>query len=201
MKTTIYFVRHGNVENPKDIWYGRMPGYGLSKLGENQLEQTATFLKEKKINYIYSSPQLRAKESAIIIQKKLRLKKIYLSRDIAEIKSSLQGQTFAYLESILFDVFASPHNPTIIGESIDDVSTRMQKFISSMIKKHPGKNIIAVSHGDPIMLVKTAFEGLSLMNASIRPGGDKYMQQGEVYQLVCEGNNQTSLKSIFKPTL
>jgi len=31
--TVVHVVRHGEVENPKKILYGRLPGYRLSELG------------------------------------------------------------------------------------------------------------------------------------------------------------------------
>ncbi len=32
--TTVHVMRHGQVENPGGVLYGRLPGYGLSELGQ-----------------------------------------------------------------------------------------------------------------------------------------------------------------------
>ena len=64
------FIRHGEVENPKDIYYVNVPGYKLSKIGEAQAEQTGLYLKAEGYNYnIITSPLLRARQTGEIISK------------------------------------------------------------------------------------------------------------------------------------
>ncbi len=180
MTTRIFFIRHGEVNNPSKVWYGRLPRFELSEKGEKQIAKTAQSLLKNRIDFIYASPLLRARQSAIIISKILCLP-IHYSDDLLEVKSSLQGKTFAYLlsRSMKLDVFASSKNK-IIGETIDRVAQRMQKFINEIINKHKGKNIVAVTHGDPIMITKAEKEGLPLKIDSIRPIKG-YIKPGEVY--------------------
>ncbi len=45
MVTTIFLIRHGEVDNPEDIIYGRLPNYRLSEKGEIQVKKTAEFLR------------------------------------------------------------------------------------------------------------------------------------------------------------
>lgn len=200
MPTNIYFVRHGKVYNPTDIWYGRLPKFGLDKEGQEQIKQTAVFLAKEKINRIYTSPLLRTKQTADIIKEKLKFSKLYFAKDLLEIKSSMQGTSFSYVANINYNVFAEP-GKHIQGETIEDVSNRMQHFIHTMIKKHPGKNIVAVSHGDPIMLVKAAIKGLPIINESLRPGPEKYLKQGEVYKVTCDEYIPLKIESVFKPEM
>ena len=62
------FIRHGEVENPKDIYYVDVPGYKLSKKGEDQATQTGHFLKSIDYRFdIVTSPILRARQTAEII--------------------------------------------------------------------------------------------------------------------------------------
>lgn len=182
MKTNIYFVRHGDVENPKKIWYGRLPGFPLSKLGKKQMEDTGGILKDKSIDIIYSSPLLRTKQSAEIIRQKLNLKKIHYSRKILEVKSSLQGEPLLTLNKIKFFVFKSSDN-SVKGETIIEMLKRMESFIKDVLQKHQGKNIVAASHGDPIMVVRAKYKGLPIVNDSIRPGRKGYIKKGEYYLL------------------
>lgn len=180
MTTRIFFIRHGEADNPKKIWYGRLPGFGLSSEGKKQIIKTAKSLSKQKIDAIYSSPILRAKKSTKIISKILHLP-INYSNDLLEIKSSMQGKTLVniFLHSIKSDIFASPKNK-IIGETIEEVAQRMQKFIERIIKQYKGKNIVAVTHGDPIMIVKAEKEGLPIKIDSIRPIKG-YIKPGEIY--------------------
>jgi len=199
MKTIIYFVRHGKVYNPKNIWYGRLPRFGLAEEGKGQIEQTAQYLTRQKIDLIYSSHQLRARQTAEIIRKKLNLPKINFSKYLLEIKTSLQGNTFDYISTLNHDVFAAPHKKEVVGETIEEVALRMKKFMLYVSKKHPGKRIIAVTHGDPLMLVKALLEDLPIENASLRPGPKNYVKHGEIYRVECDEKGPLFLESIFTP--
>jgi hypothetical protein len=42
--TSISFVRHGLVQARRDVYYGRLPGYGLSEAGVKQAQLTAEYL-------------------------------------------------------------------------------------------------------------------------------------------------------------
>lgn len=187
MMTRIFFVRHGEVNNPKKIWYGRLPRFGLSSEGKKQMLETAKQLCKNKIDAIYASPLLRAKQSAKIISNILNLP-INYSEDISEIKSSMQGKTRNYLLTINFNIFASEEN-NVIGETIENVANRTQKFINRIIKNHAGENVVAVTHGDPIMIAKAIMEKLPIIINSIRPINTKnYIGHGEIY--MAEFNSQ-----------
>lgn len=183
MRTNIYFVRHGNVVNPKKIWYGRLPGFPLSKIGKKQMEVIGDKLKDKNIDIIYSSTLLRASQSAEIIREKLNLKKILFSKKILEVKSSLQRVKDSALKKINYFIFKSPENH-IKGETIEECLERMESFLAEILQKHKGKNIVVVSHGDPIMLMRAKYKGLPIVNESIRPGSKGYIKPGEHYLLI-----------------
>lgn len=199
MKTVIYFVRHGEVYNPTNVWYGRLPKFGLSEDGKKQIVKTASFLKKANIDMIYSSPLLRAKQTVEIIKQTLNVP-LHYSDLLFEIKSSLQGTSFGYIQTLAYDVFAGKDKKDIVGETIEDVMARIETFMQEMIKKYPGKKIVAVTHGDLIMLVRARLTHLPIENASLRPEPDKYVQHGEVYQVTCNEKIPLTLKSVFKPS-
>lgn len=64
--TTIHLMRHGEVDNPDGVLYGRLPGYHLSDLGKQMAQISAEYLLEKGayLEAIISSPLERAVESA-----------------------------------------------------------------------------------------------------------------------------------------
>ena len=137
---------------------------------------------------VLKDPQLKEilekeglKKIAEIIRKKLNLKKIYFSKNILEIKSHLKDRPLAELEATLFDLYLSPKNAEG-GESMIDVSKRMEKFIKKITKLHSGKRIAVVSHGDPIMIAKAQYESLPLVLKSIRTNG-AYIKTSGVYLL------------------
>lgn len=179
MQTYIYFIRHGEVRNPKKILYERLPRFSLSENGKLEIENTAKELIKERIEIIYSSPLLRTRQSAEILKGRLNLEKIYFSKKILEIKSSLKGTFLADLETTSFDLYGSSLNG-VDGETIEEVSKRMKEFIKKITTMHKGKRIAVVSHGDPIMIVKAQNEGLPLELKSIRTGGF-YIQTGGIY--------------------
>ncbi len=66
--TVIYLVRHAEVKNPHDIFYGRLPGFRLSSRGTDQAQSAAKALKNKNITVMYSSPLLQSRQTANIIR-------------------------------------------------------------------------------------------------------------------------------------
>src|SRR3989344_1700749 len=65
----VYLIRHGGVENPLGIKYGRLPGFPLSEKGCQQVELLAKTLEGKGIQVIYASPLLRTKQTAEILSR------------------------------------------------------------------------------------------------------------------------------------
>ena len=69
--TTVYLVRHSDVENPQSVLYGHLDGFPLSDLGRRRAEALAERLAESGIERIISSPLERAQETARIIAARL----------------------------------------------------------------------------------------------------------------------------------
>lgn len=193
--TTIYLIRHGEVYNPHAILYGRLNGYGLSEKGQEELEQTADYLSDKKIAALYASPMLRARQSAEIIQRKIDVP-LTIADEIMEVKTSYQGQPFASLDPIQSEVYLKPLAET--DETVEQVAKRMFAFTQKLLKKHEGKNIVLVSHGDPLMALKAFVEQKKLDLPAIRP--EHYIQHGEVLQLTKDGDN-LSTACVFIPKI
>src|SRR5437867_537926 len=62
--TRIHLVRHGKVENPRRIVYGRLPGWRLSEEGRRQALAAAAWLAARGIAAVYTGPLERARETA-----------------------------------------------------------------------------------------------------------------------------------------
>lgn len=64
--TVVHLMRHGEVDNPNGVLYGRLPGYHLTKLGQKMTKMSAEYLAQHygQIDRIISSPLERAIESA-----------------------------------------------------------------------------------------------------------------------------------------
>ncbi|HEX8860763.1 MAG TPA: histidine phosphatase family protein, partial [Actinomycetes bacterium] len=66
-KTTIHLVRHGHVENPDRVLYGRLPGFNLSTRGRAQAELLARYFESVPLKRVVASPLERAQQTAAAI--------------------------------------------------------------------------------------------------------------------------------------
>jgi broad specificity phosphatase PhoE len=71
--TVVHLLRHGEVFNPEQVLYGRLPGYLLSETGEAMALAAAEWLSDKGITRVVSSPLERAQQTAAPIAGKLDL--------------------------------------------------------------------------------------------------------------------------------
>jgi broad specificity phosphatase PhoE len=165
--TKIYLVRHGEVQNPDNIFYGRKPGFGLSDKGKMQAHAMGKHLQGKPITAVYASPLQRTQETAHIITGYLQNPPITSDERLLEVLSPLEGKLLEELATIRFNFFKK----TFIkkgGESIHDIFDRMLQAIMEIHTKHTGKHVLVVSHADPIMILRAFYLGDPLKVTSIR---------------------------------
>ncbi len=191
MQTIIYLVRHGSYENPKGILHGRLPGFPLSKEGKFQVHNLATFLKNKAITAVYSSPLTRAYETAAIIAAPHKVK-VQTDKRLLDIKTPLQGKPLSYLHSINFRLYRHEFIKAG-GEKLSDVFKRMDLFLKDILKQYPGKTIVVVSHGDPIQSIAFKYRGVPLY--SRMPFEKNYVGVAHGYKLIF---NNLRFKSLTK---
>ncbi|OGM99610.1 MAG: hypothetical protein A2817_00355 [Candidatus Yanofskybacteria bacterium RIFCSPHIGHO2_01_FULL_39_8b] len=159
--------------------------YHLTDEGREQIEKSAQFLKNNvEIDMIYSSPFIRTTESAEIVAKLLH-SKVYKDDRLREIgHGGCEGEShsacpFRDKKQTMDD----KHHE--MGESWNDVRKRMAEFINSMDSEYSGKNILIVSHGDPIWLLDNIGNGAmeEEILAEISDGREGYPGLGEVRKL------------------
>lgn len=201
MKTTnIFLIRHGKVSNPNGTFYGRLPRMGLSEEGVVQISQTAKFLKQKNVARIFASPLLRTKQSSKIIQKVIRNPQPLISqtKKLIEVNSFMEGKPFSFGAKIRFDHYFSPLRKKG-NDSIGDVASRMMDFVTMVFKKFPSKNVVALGHGDPIMILRAVIKKMPLELDSIRSGKVEYIKYGEVFRISGINSSSLFIRTVFKP--
>ncbi|MCA9934727.1 MAG: histidine phosphatase family protein [Ardenticatenaceae bacterium] len=144
--TTISFVRHGQVHNPQKIYYGGLPRFRLSENGRMQAATTATHLAAQQVDVIYTSPLLRARQTAGIISERIELP-VHTSALLREVHTPYDGQPQEVMERRDWDGYTdSPPE----FEQPTDVVQRLTRFISQVRQRHVGQHVTAVTHADPI---------------------------------------------------
>jgi broad specificity phosphatase PhoE len=166
MPTTLTLIRHGEVENPHQVYYGRLPGFGLSQKGRRQALAAAQLLRDARPAALFSSPLPRARQTAKILLESIpapATPRIQISALLLEVYSPFDGQPRAHLESRQWDIYtgSQPHY-----EQPADVLKRLLKFTARVQQRYPGQHIIAVTHGDPIEFFTLWALGLPVKNNS-----------------------------------
>lgn len=166
--TTLLLVRHAEVHNPGQILYGRLPRFRLSDLGQQQAESLARFLAPKPIAVVYSSPLLRARQTATTIAVHHPGVTLRQTQLLHEVGSAWQGTAFSAFASDFntYDNLCAPGD-----ESADDILRRMLRFLKLVSIRHPAQCIVAVTHGDPITILRVHLKGEPLTIRALR-GGD-----------------------------
>ena len=89
-RTIVHLVRHGEVDNPAGLLYGRLPDYHLSELGREMAERVAEHLRERDVVHLRCSPLERAQETAAPLAEALGLPVIIDGR-VIEAANYLEG--------------------------------------------------------------------------------------------------------------
>jgi broad specificity phosphatase PhoE len=151
----VHLLRHGLVENPRRLVYGRLPGWHLSAEGRRQAEAAARRLSGRPIAALYSSPLERARETAEAVAAVTGVP-ITVREDLTEsaLASQWEGLSWSDVKTARraeWELYLrEPLRMTDIPETLEAMAARMQRAIREIAAAHPGREVVAVSHGDPI---------------------------------------------------
>lgn len=159
-----YFImRHGKANSNHDGFVSSWPEkikVFLTDEGKKQVEKSVSNLvkKIKKIDLIFSSDLLRTKETARIAAKILFAsdkKKIIFDKRLREIDVGVfNGKKIEEYEKFFKSFVEKFHKAPEKGETLKDVQKRMFNFLSEIDKKYQNKNILIISHGDPLRVLE-----------------------------------------------
>ena len=158
-------MRHGEVENPDGVLYGRIPGFGLSERGHRMADAAAASLAGHDIRVVAASPLQRTQESAApwiarfgadlgpvlderLIEPTNRFEGLNMRRDLP--------RRPAYWRH-----FANPWKPSW-GEPFLSVQARMLAAITDHWRSVDGGEVVLVSHQMPIVMVARTVAGRPL---------------------------------------
>jgi len=167
MSTTVHVARHGEVENPQKILYGRQPGWRLSARGQEMAKVLGEWSKGINLGALHVSPLQRAQETAAPIAKAHGIE-ITTDERLIEAGNIFEGKSFEPGSGILKHPSAWRHlyNPwkPSWGEPYEEQINRMLAAIFAANKAANGKDAIVVSHQLPIWILRSAIEGRSLLH-------------------------------------
>ncbi|NGO67994.1 histidine phosphatase family protein [Streptomyces boncukensis] len=163
--TVVHVVRHGEVENPQGVLYGRLPGYHLSALGRQMAERVAEHLAERDIAHVGASPLERAQETATPIAKAHGLD-VATDGRLIEAANVFEGKTFGVGDGALrrpenWRHLRNPLRPSW-GEPYVDQVVRMRGALERAKDAARGREGVLVSHQLPIWTLRSWVEGRRL---------------------------------------
>lgn len=156
-QTPISFVRHGHVHNPGNIVYGRLPGFRLSEMGREQAQAAAAFLEDKPLAAVFSSPRLRARQTAEIILAAHDGLEPSVSPLIDEAHNPFDGRPVSEMVARQWDIYTGS-GPEF--EQPQDLLDRTRQFLAQVRRQYKGQRVVAVTHGDVIAFVQLWLNGI-----------------------------------------
>ena len=167
MTRAVHVLRHGEVENPEKILYGRQPGWRLSTRGQEMAHAVAEWSQDLNLGAIHASPLQRAQETAAPIAAKHKLE-INTDERLIEAGNIFEGKKFELGSGVLRHPASwwhlrNPAKPSW-GEPYSEQIERMLAAIFSARDAANGKDALVVSHQLPIWILRSAVEGRRLMH-------------------------------------
>jgi broad specificity phosphatase PhoE len=152
-RTALALVRHGVVDNPRGLRYGRLPGFHLSAKGVAQALAVASAVQDLRphARWMVSSPLERAVETAEPIGAALGVVPSTDDR-LIEAQSALDGRPRrAWMAPQLWPAMWNPLRPSW-GESFAQVAARTLAAMREAESNARGGLAVIVSHQSPIWL-------------------------------------------------
>jgi broad specificity phosphatase PhoE len=147
----MYLVRHGQTAwNKEEIFRGRTD-VPLDETGLKQAELAGEYFKGMEIGAIYSSPLSRASQTAQKIAQFHNLKVQPLPGIIDMSFGDWEGRQHQEIREKDSKTYRQwVEEPDLVrlpgGEGLDDVRVRAMTALEEVIRKHPEKTLILVSH-------------------------------------------------------
>lgn len=161
----VHLVRHGEVDNPGGVLYGRLPGFYLSEAGLLMAKAAADFLAGRDITVVRSSPLERAVQTAEPIAAEFGLPIVTDGR-LIEAANQFEGLRFAVGDGVLrkpqyWLYLRNPFRPSW-GEPYAQVAARVLAAVRDAAAAAGGHEAVCVSHQLPIWSARRSVEGKRL---------------------------------------
>lgn len=158
----LYFVRHGESEaNTRRVISNRESPFGLTDLGKKQANILADNLKDIPITAIFSSPVLRARETADILSQSLhqpyQVTEALREYDCGILEEQSDDASWG-LHREIYEDWTLHHNyqrQPEGGECFLDIQDRFLPFIKALTQDglHINRHILFVGHGGLFQLM------------------------------------------------
>ncbi|WP_333615175.1 histidine phosphatase family protein [Glutamicibacter sp.] len=157
MDTALALIRHGQTD-----WNlaGRMQGrtdIELNGTGRAQARALGRDLSGQNWDLVVASPLSRAQETALLIAAELDVEHAAPVADVIE-------RGFGPLEGRIMAEVSEAEAATLAAETEarETVLHRMLGALSALVQENPGRNILVISHGAAMRIVRDALAGVRI---------------------------------------
>jgi len=185
-KNRFFIARHGqavsNTNGFLSSWPEKNGDVHLTDEGRAAVTATAEALKKEGVDLIVSSDLNRTKQTAELIKEITGAELVFDPR-LREMDFGVWNGKSETDYNAQFASLEQKMSTTIEGgESFTDVRARMIEAVTELDRTHQGKNIVLVSHGDPIWILETALTG-EWSAAALEATGKAYAATGSFREL------------------
>ncbi|MBE6729751.1 MAG: histidine phosphatase family protein [Ruminococcaceae bacterium] len=200
MTCNIIFVRHGQSEGNLYRDFLGHTDRDLTDLGRCQAEKTAEFLKDRRIDVIYSSDLKRAFHTALPLAR-IKGLPIIKNENLREIYAGLWENvnisTIKEKYSESYGIWQNNIGRAVLdgGESVLQLQERIVKEIEKIIMENDGKTVAVFTHATPVRTFFSYINGKSIdeiidipwpLNASVSEAVFKDGKFSQICYGVCD---------------
>jgi uncharacterized phosphatase len=181
---TLFIVRHGqDIDSAAGVLNGRRDTR-LTNLGRTQARVAAKQLRRYGLRTIYSSPLVRARETAKIIAEKNKIGKLFLNPMLIEREYGiLAGKPIKDIPKYATETLNNSGTIYFLRapgvERYPALYARARTFIRALKKRHKGESVLVVAHASIGKMLSAATRRLPWRDALKEP----QFRHGEIIRL------------------
>lgn len=159
-----FLLRHGQTifqKEKRNLIYSKEDYFfvEITDEGREKIKKQAEILKTKNIDLIFCSTLLRAKQTAKIVSEVLGKDVIYDERLVDMKMGEFFGKPCSMYDQFFLEKKLGMKERPEGGENWNDILDRVLSLLKDIEKENTGKNILIISHGEPLWLLAAYIRG------------------------------------------
>lgn len=185
--THVIMIRHGESRGNAEGFFSGQTDIPLTPLGIRQAERTAEYLRERKIDRIYSSDLIRSMQTAEPTAR-LHGLPVIPEKGLREIDAGKWERVpyndlavrFPETRAIWMTHIGLAHPDG--GESVAGVAARIRATVERLVRENPGRCIALFSHALPIRSMGCIWQGIPIPEMERLPWSTNAAVSEAVYE-------------------